>query len=312
MTTMRALTYDTFGGNENLHVTEQPKPTPGPGEVLIKVVAAGVNPVDWKVLRGHLQGLMPHQLPIIPGWDVAGVVEAVGPDAPEFAPGDEVMAYARKDWVHAGTYADYVTFSVRGVARKPAALTWAQAAGLPLAGGAAYRTLQLLDLEPGQTVLIHGASGGVGSLGVQVAVAQGVRVIGTASERNHDFLRSIGAEPVAYGPGLVDAVRALAPDGVDAVADFVGGVLDETLAVLAPGGRHASIAQPEVTRHGGLWVWVRPDAADLTALAELADAGRLTVEVAAVHDLADTAAAFAASEAGHTRGKIVIRVADGS
>lgn len=307
---MRAATYDRFGGPEVLSVSELPVPVVGPGEVRIRVRRAAVNPVDWKVMAGGLTGLMEHTFPIVPGWDVAGVVEAVGPDTPELAVGDEVMAYARKDSVHAGTFAEVVTFSVRGVARKPAALSWSEAAGLPLAGGTAYRTMQRLDVGPGDTVLIHGGAGGVGSLGVQIATARGARVIATASERNHDFLRGLGAEPVTYSEGLVERVRALAPDGVTAVADFVGGVREQTLAVLAEGGRHASVADPTVIERGGSWVWVRPDAADLTALAELADAGRLSVPVEREFELEEVADAFRLSQEGHARGKIVIRISD--
>ena len=137
-------------------------------------------------------------------------------------------------------------------------------------------------------------------------MAHGARVIGTASLANHDYLRELGAEPVEYGDGLVDRVRELAPDGVDAVVDFVGGQLDTTLAVLRPGGAHASIAEPSVLEHGGDWVWVRPDGTDLTRLAELAAAGSLRVEVAQTYSLEQVADAFRASQDGHTRGKLVI------
>jgi NADPH:quinone reductase-like Zn-dependent oxidoreductase len=244
--------------------------------------------------------------PIIPGWDVAGTVVAVGPDTPEFAIGDEVMAYARKDTVHGGTFAEQVAVPVWSVARKPAALTWEQAGGLPLAGGTALRTLDVLAAGKDDTILVHAAAGGVGSLAVQIAVARGARVIGTASAANHEFLRDLGAEPVAYGEGLAERVRALAPEGVDAVADFVGGQLDTTLAVLAPGGRHASIADGSVGEHGGHVVWVRPLGSETARLAELADEGRLSVEVARTFGLEQVGEAFALSRQGHTRGKIVI------
>ncbi len=304
---MRAVSYDSYAtDNSTLTVGELPKPRLGPGQVLIEVRAAGVNPVDWKLMAGGLDGLMDTVFPVIPGWDVAGVVTAVGADVPEFAVGDEVMSYARKDTVHGGTFAEYVAVAAQSVARKPVSFDWPQAAGLPLAGLTARRSFERLGLGSGDVLLIHGASGGVGSLGVQLAVERGARVIGTASERNHDFVRGLGAEPVGYGEGLADRVRRLAPDGVTAVADFVGGQLETTLAVLAPHGRHVSIADPTVEGHGGHWVWVRPDGAGLAELAALADRGALTVDVARTYPLAEIAAAFDASRTGHTRGKLVI------
>ncbi len=304
---MRAAVYPAFSDDlTTLEVRDVETPKVGPGAVLIEVRAAGVNPVDWKVMAGGLEGLMDAVFPVIPGWDVAGTVVAVGPDAPELAVGDEVMAYARKDTVHAGTFAEQVAVPVWSVARKPSSLTWEQAGGLPLAGGTALRTLDLLEVGAGDIVLVHAAAGGVGSLAVQIAVARGARVIGTASEANHEFLRGLGAEPVAYGDGVVERVRALAPEGVTAVADYVGGQLETTLAVLAPGGRHASVADPTVPEHGGHVVWVRPLGSETARLAELVDQDGLTVEVARTFGLDEVAAAFALSRQGHTRGKIVI------
>lgn len=304
---MRAVTYPAYSQDTaTLEVRDIAVPKTGPGAVLIEVRAAGVNPVDWKVMAGGLDGLMDTVFPVIPGWDVAGTVVAVGPDTPDFAVGDEVMAYARKDTVHGGTFAERVAVPAWSVARKPSSLTWEQAGGLPLAGGTALRTLDVLEVGEGDTVLVHAAAGGVGSLAVQIAVARGARVIGTASETNHDFLRRLGAEPVTYGDGLVERVRALAPEGVDAVADFVGGLVETTLAVLGEGGRHASIADGSVTEHGGHAVWVRPLGSETARLAALADEGLLTVEVARTFGLDEVAEAFALSQQGHTRGKLVI------
>ena len=175
-----------------------------------------------------------------------------------------------------------------------------------MAGGTALRTLESLgDLE-GRTVLIHGASGGVGSFAVQIARAAGARVIGTASEANHEYLRGLGAEPVTYGDGLVERVREAAGGKVDAVADFVGGVLDDTLAVLAEDGSHASVADPSVAEHGGRYVWVRPDGSETARLGLLVDEGKLTVEVAGTFGLDEVPQAFKDSAAGHVRGKLVI------
>lgn len=304
---MRAATYDRYSNDvADIQVRELPKPKVFPGSALIEVRAAGVNPVDWKLMTGGLDGLLDAVFPVIPGWDVAGVVVETGPDTPEFAVGDEVLGYARKDTLHAGTFAELVAVPAPTLARKPAELSWEQAGALPLAGGTALRTLDILRVGAGDTVLIHAAAGGVGSLGVQIAAARGARVIGTASERNHDFLRELGAEPVSYGDGLAERVRELAPDGVDAVADFVGGQLDVTTKVLAANGRHASIADPAVEAHGGHVVWVRPDGTQTQRLADLAAAGSLTVPIARTYGLGEVPQAFAASQDGHVRGKIVI------
>jgi NADPH:quinone reductase-like Zn-dependent oxidoreductase len=305
---MRAITYDHYGDPGVLTLSEIDEPRVGPGEALVRVRSAAVNPVDWKVAAGYLDGMMHTVFPAVPGWDVAGVVERVGFDTPEFEPGDEVIAYARKDYVHGGTFAELVTVPVRALARKPAALDWDQAAGLPLAGLTAYQLLSRLGLRRGETVLVHAAAGGVGILAVQIARATGARVIGTASGANHEALRELGAEPVAYGEGLATRVRELAPDGVDVVVDFVGGVLDTTLAVLSEGGRHGSIVEPGVAEEGGLYAWVRPNASDLQALADLADQGQLTVPVAQVFPLEKAAEAFRVSQGGHVRGKIAIEV----
>lgn len=305
---MKAVVYDAFGGPEALRVAELPLPKVGPGEVLVQVRSAGVNPVDWKLMSGGMDALLTFVFPVTPGWDVAGVVAAVGIDVPEYQVGDEVIGYARKDFVSGGTYAEYVCAPVRTLARKPAALDWDAAAGLPLAGLTAHQVLRRLGVAQGETVLLHGGAGGVGQLGVQLARLAGARVLATASEANHPLLRSLGAEPVTYGDGLADRVRALAPGGVDVVADFVGGVRDVTTAVLAPGGRHASIADRSVIDAGGAWMWVRPDADDLAHLARLVDAGELTARVAHAFDLADAAEAVRLSQGGHAAGKIALRV----
>ena len=305
---MKAITYAEYGDPDVLTLTDVPDPKVGPGEVLIRVRSASVNPVDWKIVKGYLDGLMNVDLPAIPGWDVAGVVEAVGLDTPEFAPGDEVIAYARKDWVQGGTFAELVTAPVRTVGPKPKALDWHQAAGLPLAGLTAYQLLTRLGFKQGETVLVHAAAGGVGILAVQIARALGARVIGTASERNHEFLRGLGAEPVSYAAGLPERVRAFAPDGADVVADFVGDVLETTLAVLTRGGRHGSIVDASVAEAGGLYMWARPNTDDLKVLAALADEGKLAVPVAEVFPLEDAAGAFALSQTGHVRGKIAVEV----
>jgi NADPH2:quinone reductase len=307
---MRAITYSRFGSADVLELTEQPDPHIGPDTLVVRVRAASVNPVDWKVREGRLQGLIDSEFPIVPGWDVAGVVEQVGLDTTEFEVGDEVYGYVRKDTVHGGTFAELVAAPVRTLARKPASLSFEEAAAVPLAGLTAYQAIQRAAVETGQTVLVHAAAGGVGAFGVQIAKARGARVIGTASEANHEFLRGLGAEPVTYGDGLADRVRALAPDGVDVALDFAGGgAAAASTEMLADGGTITSITDATAhTEHGGQYVWARPSASGLDALTALIDAGKLSVELAQVFDLADAAEAHRASETGHTRGKVVVRV----
>ncbi|MBB4894957.1 NADPH:quinone reductase-like Zn-dependent oxidoreductase [Streptomyces olivoverticillatus] len=306
---MKAVSYRVYGGPEVLEYGELPKPKVGPDSVLVRVKAAAVNPVDWKAQAGYLEPLLDAVFPVIPGWDVSGVVVAVGSDVPEFQEGDEVIGYVREDVLSRGTFAEYVAAPVRTLARKPAGLSHEEAAGLPLAGLTAYQALKAVGAASGDTVLVHAAAGGVGSMAVQLARHFGARVIGTASERNHDYLRALGAEPVVYGDGLTERVRALAPEGVDVVLDLVGGGVIRTSAeVSAPGARLVSIADPEVADLNGRLLWVRPDADDLTALSHLAEQGVLSVEVAEVFPLEKTADAQRLSAQGHTRGKIVVTV----
>lgn len=305
---MKAIVYRSYGGPEKLTLVDLDKPKVGPNELLVRVRSASINPVDWKVASGALDPMMNAEFPVIPGWDVAGVVEEVGLDTDGFSAGDEVFAYARKDWISQGTYAEYVTVPTRTAALKPAALDWDQAASVPLAGLTAHQLLTRLGVSGDDTVLIHNASGGVGSFAVQLATHLGARVIGTASAGNHDAIRELGAEPVKYGEGLVERVREVAPDGVSVVLDLVGDVLEQTRAVLTAEGRHGSIADPAVAEAGGLYAWVRPDADDLRTLAGYADDGVLRVDIDRTFPLAEAADAWRLSQEGHTRGKIALHV----
>jgi NADPH:quinone reductase-like Zn-dependent oxidoreductase len=307
---MRAVYYESFGGPDVLTVGELPDPPVGPDGVLVRVRAAGVNPVDYKIRQGRLQGAYPWAFPIVPGWDVAGVVEQVGPSVTEFAPGDEVIGYARKDHVQHGTYAQLVGVFPRHLARKPASVSFAEAAALPLAGLTAAQTLDAAGVGSGDVVLVHNASGGVGSFAVQLAAARGARVLGTASERNHDYLRSLRAEPVTYGDGLADRVAELAPGGVDAVVDFIGGdALANSPKLVKDPARIASVVDPAtVLGVGGRYVFVRPNPNQLAELSEMVDAGQLRIEVAATFPLEQAAQAHALVEDGHVRGKVVLTV----
>ncbi|MEE1926935.1 NADP-dependent oxidoreductase [Streptomyces sp. TRM 70351] len=304
---MKAIALQAFGGPDELRTTDLPDPKTGPDTVLVRVRAAGVNPVDWKVASGGLDAVLYAHFPLVPGWDVAGVVEQAGADVSEFAVGDEVYGYVRRDEAQHGTYAELVPAPVRTLTRKPASLSWTQAAGLPLTGLTALQSLDRLAVTGGETVLVHAASGGVGSQAVQIAVARGARVIGTASERNHDYLRGLGAEPVVYGDGLAERVRALAPDGVDAAFDFIGGgAVEVSQEVLRTPDRVVSVVDMGVVERGGHYLFVRPDAAGLATLGELADAGKLTVHVDRALPLAEAAEAWRLSQSSRTRGKIVL------
>ncbi|QCX75509.1 Zinc-type alcohol dehydrogenase-like protein [Streptomyces sp. YIM 121038] len=307
---MKAISYRAYGGAEVLEYGDVRDPKVGPDSVLVKVRAAAVNPVDHKCREGYLDAVLDPVFPVIPGWDVAGVVVQPGVAVPEFAVGDEVIGYVREDFLSRGTLAEYVAAPVRTLARKPRNLTFEEAAGLPLAGLTAYQVVhRALTVGEGDVVLVHAAAGGVGSFAVQLSRHAGARVIGTASERNHAYLRELGAEPVTYGEGLAERVRALAPEGVDAAFDTIGGdTLRVSAELLAPGGRLASVADGSVIGLGGQYCFVRPDADDLRHLTELAEQDVLTVHVDATFPLERAADAHRLSEQGRTRGKIVVTV----
>ncbi|WP_026531624.1 NADP-dependent oxidoreductase [Arthrobacter sp. H41] len=303
---MKAVFYTAYGDPDVLQYGEQPEPRLGPDSVLVDVRASSVNPVDWKITAGYLDAALPTYFPVIPGWDLAGVVVQPGPAAPEFAAGDEVIGYARMDTVGLGTFAERVAAPVRSLARKPRNTTWAEAATMPLAGLTAYQSLAALEVGEGDVVLVHNGAGGVGTYAIQIARAWGARVLATTSEKNFDFLRSLGAEPVAYGEGVGDRVRTTAPDGVTSIVDFVGGDdWSATLENLRSPGRVASVVDQSVTGHGGRYIFVRPDAADLSALTELVEAGKVRPIVAATFPLDRAADAFRSSIDG-PRGKIAI------
>lgn len=305
---MRAALLRTYGDPDVVEVADVEEPLLGPDAVLVHTAAAGVNPVDWKIVSGALHGAFASHLPMIPGWDVAGTVAAVGPAVTDIAVGDRVAAYARKDYIEHGTFAELVAVPRRAVAPVPDGVELTVAGALPLVGLTAEQLLDATGVASGDTVLVHAASGGVGSCAVQLAALRGARVIGTASERNHGYLRQIGAEPVSYGDHLVDNVRAVAPAGVDVVLDLVGGdALSATPQLLADGGRVASVIDAEqVKQLGGTYVFVHPDAAMLARLLELVAEGALKIEIAQSFPLERTGEALAAVKEGHARGKVVV------
>jgi NADPH:quinone reductase-like Zn-dependent oxidoreductase len=308
---MRAIAYQEYGGSDRLELTDLPNPKVGPDFVLVRVRAAGVNPVDWKLREGYADSVHDVYFPVVPGWDVAGVVETIGPAVTEFAPGDEVIGYVRRDEVRRGTYAELTPAPIRSLATKPASASWPEAGGLPLVGLTALQALTAIGVGDGDTVLIHAASGGVGHLAVQIARVLGAtKVIGTASPANHAFLSELGAEPVEYGAGLSERLRELAPDGIDAACDFVGGdAVEVSRSVVPDVGRIVSITNAAgVKEIGGRYVFVRPNAEQLGQLAGWCDEGRLRVHVDRTFPLAEAAAAQDLVRAGHVRGKVVVEI----
>lgn len=209
---MKGISYTRYGGADELAYGDVREPRLGPDSVLVKVRAAAVNPVDWKCREGHMDRMLEPVFPVVPGWDVSGVVVQPGVSVTEFGVGDEVIGYVREDVLSRGTFAEYVAAPVRTLARKPRNLTWEEAAGLPLVGLTAFQVLtKVLQVKRDETVLVHAAAGGVGSIAVQLARHLGARVIGTASAHNHDFVRGLGGEPVEYGDGLTERVRGWRP-----------------------------------------------------------------------------------------------------
>jgi NADPH:quinone reductase-like Zn-dependent oxidoreductase len=310
MTMMKAVRIHRYGGPEVLRYEEAPRPEPGRGEVLIRVHGAGVNPVDWKVREGYARDFLKHALPLVPGWDVSGVVEAAGPDATRWKPGDEL--FSRPDIARDGAYAEFLVVRESEAARKPQSLDHLQAAAVPLAALTAWQALfDAAGLGPGQTVLIHAAAGGVGHFAVQLAKWKGARVIGTASAGNHAFLRTLGADDtIDYTTTRFEEVVRDA----DVVLDTMGGDTQQrSWKTLREGGILSTIlapppeeAVPPEKRLG--YTFVQPNAEQLSEIATLIDAGKVRTVVETVLPLPEARSAQDRSQAGHVRGKIVLQV----
>ncbi len=304
---MRAVQFRAYGGPEVLQVVEADDPEPGRGQVRVSVRAVGVNPIEWKVRSGMMAQVRPLELPAGLGVELAGVIDKLGDGVAELGVGEEVLGYAATP-----AYAELAVCNADDVVARPGGISWEEGAAVPVGARTAYRVLELLHPGPGETLLVHAAAGGVGIFATQFAIELGARVIGTASEANHEFLSSIGALPVAYGDGLRERILELAPDGVDAVLDASGrGELP--LSVELAGGPERVItiaAAQEATQlgvrfSGGPGAVVDTHAALMQAV-DLLVAGRLQVPIWRTYPLADAAAAHAESERGHLRGKIVL------
>jgi len=311
MQTMKAVRIHQYGGPEVLQFEDAPRPQPTAGELLIRVHAAAVNPVDWKIREGHAKERIIHSLPLILGWDVSGVVEATGSGVTRFQKGDEV--FTRPDIARNGAYAEYIVVRESEVALKPQSIDHCHAAAIPLAALTAWQALfGTGGLSVGQKVLIHAASGGVGSFAVQLAKWKGAHVIGTASERNQSFIMELGVDKA------IDYQKTCFEDvvhDVDVVFDTIGGdVQQRSWRVLKKGGILISIVSPpppeEAAKYGVRegYVFVQPNSTELAEIAKLVDAGIVKPFVETVLPLSLARKAQELSETGHTRGKIVLQI----
>jgi NADPH:quinone reductase-like Zn-dependent oxidoreductase len=308
---MKAVRIHQYGGREVLSIDEIPVPDIAPDEVLVRVVAASINPVDWKVRAGYLAQMIPHQMPLTLGWDVSGVVAAVGSQATQWQVGDAV--YSRPDLARNGTYAEFVAIRAHECARKPRTISHVEAASLPLAGITAWEAMMdTAQVQAGQRVLVHAGSGGVGSLAIQLVKAAGATVVATASGRNRALVESLGVDQ------FVDYTTTTLLEGVepvDAVFDTIGGEVQEaSWSLLKPGGIQVSIiSPPDEARAASMgvragFVFIGPNAPVLDKLAGMVDGGRLRPIVGAEFALEDIAQAHALSESGRSVGKIVLYV----
>ena len=315
---MRAMVIDQFGGADKLKMAEVPTPQAGSGEVLVKLSCAGVNPVDWKIREGMLEGLFPHGFPLILGWDAAGTVAAIGSAVSNSAVGDKVYAYCRKPEVQWGAYAEFIALPAGHVAPMPANLSFAEAASVPLVSLTSWQSLfDVGGLQAGQTVLIHAGAGGTGGMAIQFAKQAGAIVFSTASAANHDYVRGLGADHLIdyRSENFVDAIKNVEPSGVDLAYVTASGVIEDSLRAVRRGGRLVSIVeQPDAenARERGVeaaFHFVEPSGAQLRQITALIEAGtvkKLPIEELPLEEAAD---AHSKSEAGHIRGKIVLRIA---
>jgi NADPH:quinone reductase-like Zn-dependent oxidoreductase len=292
--------FEEYGSPKVLRHTDESLPAPGEGQVRIVNRAISVNPVDWKIVAGHLKAHLPLELPAVPGNESAGVIDAVGPGVEGFAVGDEVIWYG-----FTGGYRAQANVEASALVKKPANVDFEQAASLPVAAGTAYSSVRQIGVGEDDTVLVHGAAGGVGSAAVQIAAGLGARVIGTASPANHDYLASIGAEPVAYGDGLVDRVKALGT--ITASIDTVGGQAsaEATAQLLADLSRAVTAVADEHAAKAGIAAVVA-DSDRLPAVVKLAEEGTIRFAIQDRIPLSEAAKAFEISYAGHLRGKLIL------
>ena len=303
----KAVQFDQYGGVDVLKVVDVPRPEPGPGQVLVQVKAAGINPGEAKIREGQLAARWPSTFPSGEGSDLAGVVVSVGPGVTAFKPGDELIGWTD----NRASHAEYVVTEATKLTAKPAGVPWEVAGSLYVAGVTAYAAVRAVAPSPGDTVVVSGAAGGVGSIAVQLARRDGATVIGLASEPNHDWLRRHGIVPVSYGDGVEDRIRAAAPGGkVDAFVDTIGGgYVQLALDLGVAPDRIDTIADFEAVEKFGVKADGSAAGSSAEILAELAQLvadGELEVPIAATYPLDQVQDAYRELAAGHTHGKIVL------
>ncbi len=314
---MKAMIFEKFGGIDQLHLADLPIPKPLEGEVQIALEYAGVNPIDGKILEGLLKERLPHHLPVVLGWDGAGVVTAIGNKVKNFEIGDKVYAYFRKPTIQWGTFCQFACYPAEHVVLIPHNLSFAQAASVPLASLTVWQALfDTLKLKKGETILIHAGAGGVGGFAIQFAHWVGATVYTTASEANHEYVHQFGADIVIdyKKEDFVQRILKDLPEGVDAVFDTVGGnTLEKSYQVVKNGGRLASIVQPP--KKEGLskdihteYVFVQPNGEQLTKISMLIEEGKIVPLDVKEMPLSEAPKAIDQIIQGHTRGKIVLNV----
>ena len=298
---MRAVTFDEYGDAQVLHVAQVPDPHAGPGQVRIAVKAASVNPVDWKIRAGYLAQMMPLEFPAIPGRDASGVVDEIGEGVSGVSIGDAVFGSAV-----GGSTAEFAVLA--GWGAKPSVWSFEEAAGAGVASSTSVRSLDQLGVEAGKTILIEGAAGGVGSVAAQIAISRGLTVIGTASEANHEFLRSLGVTPTTYGPGLAERVKELAPNGIDYVIDMVGsGSIADLVTLVTDPNDVITIADPNPAAVGARRTSNEGSLFDAYAeVAALAEQGKAIIPIQATFTFDQAAQAHELSQSGHVRGKLIL------
>jgi NADPH:quinone reductase-like Zn-dependent oxidoreductase len=301
----RAVAISSFGSPEVLQVIEVDPPQAGPGQVRVQIKAAGIQPADYAVRTGWTPPGLTITFPQILGNEFAGLIDQVGEGVTGFSVGDEVIGFQGLSG-----YAEYAAVSVEQIVAKPAGMPWEVAGGFSASAQTAHVGLEQLGVSAGDTVLIHGAAGGVGTVAVQLATLYGATVIGTASARNHDYLRELGAIPVTYGDGLVERVRAVAAQGVDAAFDAAGrGALEASVELVKDRGRIGTIVDyARVQELGVVGIRGPRTATRLAGLVDLYAQGKLRIEVAGTFPLERAADAHREGETGHVRGKIVLTV----
>jgi NADPH:quinone reductase-like Zn-dependent oxidoreductase len=307
---MRAVQIHSYGGAEQLQLTNTKVPVPAEDEVLVKIHTAGVNPIDWKVREGYLAELLPHRLPLTLGWDFAGQVVSVGKNVKQWSVGDAV--YSHPNLSKNGTYAEYITVSADEIAAKPKTLNWQESAAVPLVTLTAWQALnEIGKIKTGDRVLIHAGAGGVGNAAIQLAKQAGATVYTTSSSKNIDFLKSLGADEVI--DYMQEDFSKL--NGLDLIFDTMGGdVLEKSWSTLKKGGNLVSIAEiPNdelAIKHDvkANFCFVQPNSGHLSEIASLIDSGSIKVEIDSVYQLDDVVKAHKKSESGHTRGKIVLQI----